>query len=197
MNSNQTTNLIQTIVQLLLGALASRGLITGNEAESVGAGIVSIIAFLIAHNWHAAPPSSSPPTTSGAAGKVNALLLFMALSGAILLTSLTGCTTTANRAAYDAAGVSDVSVSTALAAYDQFSAAGKTSAAQNLQVKNAFLKYQASLLVVTDLGASYAAAVNSTNEPAASAAMQSAISGASQSIADLVGLIQSFGVKVN
>ena len=114
------------------------------------------------------------------------------LAGALLFT-VTGCQTTPQRATYTAVSGTALTVETALAGYNQFAKAGKTTIAQNVQVKLAFDRYQAAMRVVCDAGAVYAATGN-TSTPAAAALEQAALN-AAQSITDFLNLLQTFGVK--
>ena len=70
MNTNQTANLFTTLIQIALGALVSRGLITGSESESLGGALAALVVFFISHNWHSSPPANPP-----AAGKTAPLLV--------------------------------------------------------------------------------------------------------------------------
>jgi hypothetical protein len=63
-------------------------------------------------------------------------------------------------------------------------------------VKAAFEKYQTLMTVVCDAGSIYAGA-GSTNAPAASGALQTAILNANNEITDLENLITSYGVKLH
>lgn len=107
---------------------------------------------------------------------------------------ITGCGTTAQKTVYRSAATTSVTVEAALHGYNAFAKAGKTTVEQNRKVKEAYEKYQAAFAVVCDAGAIYAA-TGGTNAPA-SAALQQAVLNSSQTITDLVNLVQSFGVKL-
>jgi hypothetical protein len=132
------------------------------------------------------PKQPDPGAASSAATTKTTLCL--ALAGIILFAA--ACNTTPQRAAYQAAGTASVTVETALHAYDAFAAQGKTTPAQNAAVKAAYIKYQAAFAVVCDAGAVYAATGT------ASAAVQTAIINANNTIADLINLIRACGVKI-
>ena len=160
-------------------------LCTGPDVVSA---VVLGLTWLWGHLTHSQPATTS---TSAAGSKIPALFILGAL-GATLAFS-TGCKSTPQQVAYQSVATASVTVETALHAYNVFAAAGKTTPAQNSAVKAAYLKYQAAFAVVCDAGAIYAA-TGTTNAPAASAALQTAIANANQSIADLENLIKSFGV---
>ena len=197
MNTNQQSNIISTVVQLLMAALVAHGKITNSEAQEITGAIGSLIMFLVSHNWHATPPASgsAPQLISSVAGKVvGAFLLFFALTGTLVFT---GCGTV-NETAFRAAGTVHVSVDTALHLYNVAAAQGKTTVAQNNQVAAAYDKYQKAFAVACDAGASYAASsvTNSAGVSGAQAALQEAQSDAAASLADLENLITSFGVNL-
>ena len=136
---------------------------------------------------------SEKPTSNGSASKLPLILLVALL--ALPLAFSAGCKSSPQAVTYQAAATSSVTVEAALHAYNAFAAAGKTTVAQNQAVKAAFLKYQAAFAVVCDAGAIYAA-TGSTNGTGASAALQTAIVNANATLADLVNLIKTFGVKL-
>jgi hypothetical protein len=178
-----TQTLLRSVLKIGAGYAIAKGLISDSEAETVTASVVAILGVL----WGVLHRSKTvPPVTP----KLSALL---ALGTAALL--FTGCHTTAQSAAFQTAGTTTVTVEVALHAYNQFAAAGKTSVAQNLAVKNAYEKYQLAAAAVCDAGAIYAAA-NTTNSPPASAALQQAVLESSTAIADLMTLLRSIGVKI-
>ena len=109
--------------------------------------------------------------------------------------AFTGCKSGPQLVAYKTAATTAVTAEAAVRAYNAWAAQGKTTVAQNQAVKAAFLKYQATFAVVCDLGAAYAASGSNTNAPGA-AALQQAIANSAASIADVVNLVRSFGVKL-
>lgn len=109
--------------------------------------------------------------------------------------SFSGCQTTPQRATYQAAVSTTITVETALRAYNVFAKQGKTTIEQNRKVKDAFEKYQAAMVLVCDAGAIYAASAG-TNSPAASLALQQAIANANQTMNDFYALLRAFGVKL-
>lgn len=129
---------------------------------------------------------------------------FGILAGVILALTInvytpffTGCTTP-QTTAYQTVATTKVTVETAMHLWGAWVAAGKTTVAQELQVRAAYQKYQACMVVVCDAGAAYSAYVttNAAGATGASGALQQAVANATQSIADLENLITSFGVKL-
>jgi hypothetical protein len=121
--------------------------------------------------------------------------IVIALLFSVSIAGFVGCKSTPQQIAYNTASGTSITVETALAAYDQFAKAGKTSVVQNQQVAAAYAKYQAAMALVCDAGAVYSA-TSETNAAPASAALQQATSNATQTITDLVNLIRSFGVNI-
>lgn len=68
---------------------------------------------------------------------------------------------------------------------------------QEIAVKAAFQKYQASMLVVCDAGVAYSTAATSDVQLTASGVLQIAIGAATSNISDLENLIRSFGVTLS
>ena len=89
MNTNQTANTVTNLLQLLLGYFATKGYISGSDAETVTSLAGGLLVWFIGHNWHASP--NSPPS---GLSKVSALLLFGALAATVVLS--TGCTSVVN-----------------------------------------------------------------------------------------------------
>lgn len=193
MNTNQITNIVTTVLQPLLALLVTRGWVTSNETESIGGALAILIVFLISHVWHSEPPSATPPTTttpSSTAGTLSALLLI----GALAVTFSTGCNTTPQRVAYQAAATTQVTVDTAMTVWGDYVAANHPGTNAEAKVAAAYEKYQASFAIVADAGAAYAA-TGGTNGTA-QAALDVASGNAAQELADLENLIVSFGVKL-
>ena len=159
------------------------------HALQTGGGIVGMKnAILFGTNT----PADKPSSPTGSASKLPLIAFLLVLP---LATLSTGCQSTPQAVTYQAAATTSVTVEAALHAYNAFAAAGKTTVEQNLAVKAAFLKYQAAFAIVCDAGAVYAA-TGTTNAPAASAALQTAIVNANATISDLVNLVRTFGVKI-
>lgn len=181
-------------MKIIGSALATHGLT--NAASIVNTedfiGLVLVIAGAIWSHYQHGTDSPTPPTSnkSGLGAWLLIGALAMGMTGAV-----TGCHTPPQTVAYRAASGTTLSVETAIRTYNVFAAQGKTTVAQNQQVKAAYEKYQAALLVVCDAGAIYAA-TSGTNAPAVSLALQVAVQNSAASFADLVNLIQSFGVKL-
>lgn len=194
MNQDQFYSTLRTLLKIIGSALATHGLTKAagivNTEDFIGL-VLALAGVVWSHYNHA----SDTPTTPTSKTSVYAWLLIGAL--AIGLTpALTGCKSTPPQTiAYQAASTTTITVEAAIRAYDVFAAQGKTTIAQNAQVKAAYEKYQAAAAVVCDAGAIYAA-TSGTNAPAASLALQVAVQNSTASIADVVNLVQSFGVKL-
>ena len=197
MNQDQIASYIRSALKIGGALLAAHGYTQAAGAASdllncsfiIGL-LASGAGVLLSHFWHSSPPTNLPPPK--ATGTALLLALALMLPSAVLFT---GCHTTPQQATYQAAGTASVTVETALKAYDVFAAQGKTTPAQNAAVKAAYEKYQAAFAFVCDAGAIYAS-TGQTNTPAASAAVQTAIVNANQTIADLLALVRSCGVKI-
>ena len=201
MNSAQAASLVRMILNFLSGAMLAWSASHTKPAQDLAAYVVQFIngpdmlalatagvMWLWGHLTHSSPSSpSSPP-----ANKPN-LSALVAIGAAAVL--FTGCHSTPQQVSYKAVGATDVTVQAALATYDQFAAAGKTTPAENSAVKAAFEKYQHAFAVVCDAGAIYAA-TSGTNAPAASLALQTAIVNANQSITDLLAIVQNTNHKL-
>jgi len=197
LNLDQVLSLTRTILKVVGSALMTHGatkaaaIVNGEDVT----GLVLTIVGIIWSHWEHTPDEAPKATASG--GNVIGLwltigLLAMSLGAPVLMT---GCGTTPQRASFQAAGTTQITVETALRAYNEFAKAGKTTVAQNQQVKAAYEKYQVAMLVVCDAGEIYASMSGGTNSPAASLALQAAVGNANTEINDVVRLIQSFGVK--
>lgn len=190
MNSDQLQSLVRTILKIGSGLLIAHGMTDTasalNAPDVIGA-LTLLVSLIWSHYSHGAATPPPPPTRPPPMG----VLYILALAGALCVT---GCAS-APRVTYQATSTSAVTVETALKAYDVFAAAGKTTPAQNAAVKAAYEKYQAAFALVCDAGAVYSA-TSTTNAPTASTALQAAIQNANQAIADLVALVQTFGVKL-
>jgi hypothetical protein len=199
----QFQSFVRWLLNAVSGAVLSYTATKSPAAQGVGAFLANLItgpdvvaACVLGLTWlwgHVTHAQTASASSNGSASKLPLTLLVAML--ALPLGLSTGCNTTPQAAAYRAAGSTAVTVEAALAAYDQFAAAGKTTPAQNAAVKDAFLKYQRAFAVVCDAGAVYAA-TGQTNAPAASLALQTAVANANQSISDIVSLVKSFGVKL-
>ena len=164
-------------------------LVTGPDAL---AGVVLGITWLWGHLTHKNETANLPPPQAGSSKTSVYLLIGLLSLGAL---AGTACHTTPQQVTYQSAAATTVTVEVALRAYNVFAAQGKTTIAQNRQVKAAYEKYQAAFAVVCDAGQIYAA-TGGTNAPAASLALQAAVANASASQTDIIKLVQSFGVKL-
>ncbi len=203
MNSNQVLSLARWLLNAISGGVLAYTAAKSPAVQGVGAylsqlltgpdtvaAVVLGLTWLWGHLTHAATGNGSSFPVKVTKGPV--LLLMLALP----IGFMAGCATGPEKAVYQTAGVTQISVATALQAYDQWAAAGKTSPAQNAAVKAAYEKYQLAFAAACDAGAIYAAAGSSTNAPAASLALTQALANSNQTMADLVALVQSFGVSL-
>ena len=131
------------------------------------------------------------------------LLVFLTAASLLLaVPTFTGCAS-ANKTAYKATATVAISADAAMSAWGDYvahqRATGKPVAVSvEIQVRDAYLKYQSISIVAADAGASYSRA-SAAKDPNAGAALQglnTAMSIASACLADLVNLIQQFGVKL-
>ena len=195
MNSDQIASLVRSGLKIIAGLLAAHGMQDTAgllNTPDVTAAVLLVVSLAWSHFTHTSPLDAN----SGPSSRSGGVQLLVCLCAASFLFFQAGCSSTPQQVTYQAAATSNVTVQTALQAYDQFAAAGKTTPAQNAAVKAAYEKYQATMAVVCDLGQVYAAAGTSTNSTAAKAALDTAGTNAAQELSDLVALIQSFGVKL-
>jgi hypothetical protein len=126
---------------------------------------------------------------------------FIVVLGAVLLTGCLGFEGCKNPQAttYQTVATTKVSVETVMHLWGAYVASGNATVAQEIQVRDAYQKYQAAMLVVCDAGAIYSASslTNAVGATGLSAALQQAILNATNSIADLENLVTSFGVKLS
>ena len=190
MNQDQFMSAVRTVLKVIGTALTTHGLTNAaslfNTEDFIG--LVLLIAGAIWSHYQHGADNTSNPSSKTSVYLLIGLLSFGALAG-------TACHTTPQQVTYQAAAATTVTVEVALRAYNVFAAQGKTTVAQNQQVKAAYEKYQAAFAVVCDAGQIYAA-TGGTNAPAASLAMQAAVANASASQTDIIKLVQSFGVKL-
>lgn len=125
--------------------------------------------------------------------KLKLLQVLLLSSLALLPLCEIGCKT-AQTVALQSAQTTDVTVETAIQAYNVFAAQGKTTVAQNQQVAAAYAKYQVAMALVCDAGAAFT--TSGTNSATASSALQAAVANANTEITDVLNLIQSFGVNI-
>ena len=130
------------------------------------------------------------------------LTLVAALTLLTAVPVFTGCST-ANKNTYKATATAQITVDAAMTAWGDWVAHQKALGtpvplSQEATVKSAYGKYQAAAVVVADAGAAYtrAAAAKDPAAPAAMTALNTALSMAAASLADLTSLIQQFGVKL-
>ncbi len=125
-----------------------------------------------------------------------AILLTAGLGLAAGLTG-TGCQTT-----YKAEKAADITVTAAMTAWGDYVAQFHPPVEQEQKVKAAFEKYQAAQILAVDATKAMfdLTATNGISDPTATSVAKAKVSQASASaagaLADLVALIQSFGVKI-
>ena len=132
------------------------------------------------------------PVVAAPSQKIPIAFLFMALTAASF--TLAGCGSSPQTVAYQAAGTTVVTVDAAMGEWGAYVAAEHPGTNAELAVKSAYEKYQASMAVVTDAGAAYAA-TGGTNSVAISA-LDQAEANSAQDLADLERLITSFGATL-
>lgn len=110
-----------------------------------------------------------------------------------------GCSTTANRAAYQTVGATTVSLTTAVNIWNAYVALKHPPIAQQVAVKAAVDKTKAALVEVCDAGAIYSASLTSTNttlQGQLAASFQAAVANAAILQSDTINLINTLGAKV-
>jgi hypothetical protein len=140
------------------------------------------------------PKSDNGKIAIKVAGTVGLILLCFGL-----LTALTGCTATGPAAGYQTVSTSDSTAATALKAWGDYVKKNNPPIEQQQAVKDAFNKFQFSELVALDAVTVWISVAQQTNSPAADeAAIRAAqlAQAANNAFADLLGLIQKFGVKL-
>lgn len=121
------------------------------------------------------------------------ILLF---SVTLLAGCVEGCKSgSVNQIAYQSTGTTIVSVDQAMKLWGAYVAAKHPPVEQEIQVKTAFQKYQAAMLIVCDAGATYSSAT-STNITSSAGVLEVATTGVLSSITDLENLITKFGVTL-
>lgn len=120
----------------------------------------------------------------------------ISLAGVVALSFLIGCST-ANTNTYKGVATTQVAGQTALDAWNQAIPILHPSTNTQYAVRNAFDKWKASMLVVCDAGAAYAAGYGSTNAASLSGALEYAIANATQTKADFLNLLSQAGVNIS
>ncbi|HXC34271.1 MAG TPA: hypothetical protein VNV43_00235 [Candidatus Acidoferrales bacterium] len=168
--------------------LISKGLASNEDvAAAIGALMVMLgFGHSIWQKWQAMnPPAVSTPLS------VKIPILFLPLAVAILLGA--GCASTGpQQVTYQAAGTTIVSVDAAMNEWGTYVAMAHPGTNAEIAVESAYEKYQSTMAVACDLGATYSA-TGGTN---VFAALDQAIQNSSQELTDLETLIASFGVKL-
>lgn len=189
-NQDQFLSLVRSILKIAGSALTAHGLTQAASwvnSEDV-TGVIITLAGLFWSHWEHSPDAPTTPPPAGA----NTTAIFLA----ILIPSLFlfGCNTTPQTAAYRAAGITQVSVETAMREFNQAAKAGLTTPKQNAMVKTDYIRYQNAFATMCDAGAAYSAS-GGTNQSLA-ASFQYAAANSTQTLGDLFTLIQSFGITL-
>jgi hypothetical protein len=129
------------------------------------------------------------------------VLLALMCAGVLVAVTGAGCNSV-NQSGYRAVGAAHVTVHAAMSAWNEYVKLKHPPASQELAVKAAFEKWQRAMLVVCDAGKAQAQAIAAAAQTngvisIVSNFLQQAVADAAQDQADLVGLIQSFGVKLS
>lgn len=106
----------------------------------------------------------------------------------IMILFLISCAST-KRTVYRTAGVTQITVETALKSWDRYVESGKATIEQERIVKAAYEKYQTAALKVVDVSMKYSVDKDKL-------ALDEAIALASGTLNELINLIRSYGVKI-
>lgn len=131
-------------------------------------------------------------TKSANAGKVTSLILagFLCFGASAMVQ---GCKTSPPAVMANISDSAKVTADAALAAWNDYIPVGRPSLEQQQKVKDAWLKYKAAQLVLLDAAILYA---ETGKTGTSQQKFDAAIAASSQALADLVGLIREFGVKL-
>lgn len=117
-----------------------------------------------------------------------------------ILAGLAGCggCSTFGRTTYQSTGVAVVTVDAAMSAWGSYVSKNHPGAEKERKVAEAYAKYQQSINLIADTAIAYqnAKAKNDPSLPVAQANLNAVISASAAALADLEGLIVSFGVKL-
>lgn len=192
-NPNQYASIVRTVLKMLGAFLITHGytaagnFVNGQALAGAVLAIIGIILSLITHSDASATP---PPASTGSKPPLMLLMIpFLVFS-----VFFAGCSTTPQRAAYEAAGTTQVTVDTAMTLWGAYVAANHPGTNAEAVVNSAYSKYQTGFAVLADAGAIYAA-TGGTNS-AATAALSQATSNIATEISDLENLIASYGVTL-
>ena len=188
---DQINSVIRTILKIAGALLLQHGLTNSatvvNSPDVLGA-LSLIVGLVWSHFQHGTGDTANPRPPGGPGASVICWALIACLA---LPLTFTGCSTTATTAGYKTAAAASITIDAAMTAWGDYVAANHPPAAQEIQVKNLFEKYQAAELLAVDTVETL-----STNNPAGLAGFQAATGQAGQALTDLVNLLISFGVKL-
>jgi len=194
MNQDQTISLItKLIVAASAGIFAKYGIGADDGVHIITAlvsGGFTIGAGLLAHYLHGNSPATKSAANTPTSTTVSVILAFAMLSLAV------GCASNPPTVVYKTIGTTDAAVTAAVKAWDVYVSQNTVPVSQQIAVKNAFLKVQASEKLVLDGDAIYAA-YGTTNAPAGIlntlASDQAAFT---DSLNDLTALLAQFNIKL-
>jgi hypothetical protein len=121
--------------------------------------------------------------------KIFALIFALAL--------MAGCSTTSvSTTAYKTEATTDAAVTAAMSGWGAYVAAYHPAVSEELQVQSAFNKYQQAELAAIDATTAFSAAT-STNSASSTTNEVAALTAATQSLTDVLNLVQSFETNTN
>lgn len=216
MNNAQLQSIVRLILNWCSGAILAWTATKSTSAQSLGqffsqmltgpdflAVAMTGVAWLWGHVVHSDPTGPAAPAKSagGSAGLVGLWLMAGLWLGAAGFTAfaLDGCKSSPPTVAYKALGTADVTVDSAMQAWGDYVRLNNPPLAEQQAVKAAFQKFQAAELVALDAVTVWASVATSTNSiavSAASARSDQLAAVANNAFADLINLIQQYGVKL-
>lgn len=107
--------------------------------------------------------------------------------------------TTANRVAFQTVGTTHIAVKEAMSQWNTYIGEKHPPVSQQIQVRDAYMKYQAAAESVCDAGAALATAANSTNTnalPKLQAAFDEAMANSANAVSDVENLMAIFGLQL-
>lgn len=132
-------------------------------------------------------------TLRAVSGYLALLIVVFGLGAALAI--IPGCASTPQGVAYQATGTTRIGVYGAMELWGAYVKAVKPPVAQEAAVKDAFEKWQASMVAVCDAGQVWSLAT-STNAIPAQDKFEAAVAAAGQARGDVINLITKFGVKL-
>jgi hypothetical protein len=199
MNSWKTTSTgLLTIIGALTTLWFQHATLTPELVITAATAILGGVGLLFARDNDKSSEdvgATTPQTILPKSGPLLALALC-----ASLVAFTPGCSTTPGTAVYRTAGTAKITVDSAMHAWGDYVKAFHPPIVQEQQVKTAFYQYQLAQVAILDAAINYKTAEDTGDaqgQDVATTAMHAATLTASGALADLIGLIQSFGVKIN